>query len=497
MTILTPKGYSPARQPASERPAEEEIPTEATMQPESVLETAVGMDAAELPREEVRLTFPPQVTGINCPNCGTPYPVQIFSIVDAKQDPILKTLLLSGQLNMAACPRCGAGGAIAAPLLYHDPAHNFIGVYVPEQMNSNEQQQVIGQLSKRLMDGLPPEERRGYMLTPKQFLTYQGLLEAVLEHEGVTREMLDKQRRSLQLLEQALTALKDSEGLRLLVEERDAEMDDQFFGLLQTVASSSASSGDAETMERLLELRERLVELTTWGKAVQKQRAAIAQLQPDTTPSQLLDMIIAADDERVVDALVTAARPLVNYGFYQDLTGRAEAREAAGDAEEATRLAELRDHILSLVERLDQLQRAAFEESSQVLSEILASEDIHAAVEERALYIDQNFLSVLAANLQRAEKQGATAAVRRLQQVWDAAVDMIQASAPPQVRLINDLVNAEYPGETRQILAQNRDLVTEDLIESMTALAQELQDEGNQEVATKLRQIRSQAQLMR
>jgi len=492
VTILTPKGYSPARQPRSEEPQPPTPPAPAAApQPAAVQ----GTDEAQRP--QIRLAFPPQVVGINCPNCGAPYPAQVFSVVDVGQDPVLKSLLLSGQLNVAVCPRCGAGGPLTTPLLYHDPAHDFLGVFVPQQIPVNEQQKVIGDLSRRLMDGLPQEARRGYMLTPKQFLSFQSLLEAVLEHEGVTREMLDKQRRQIQLVEQAIMALVDPEGLRQLVKERDADMDDEFFSLLTMLTDSSANSGDAESARQLIDLRERLIELTTWGKGVQRQRAAVAQLRPDTTPKDLVDLVAAAEEERVVDALVMAGRPLVNYAFFQELTGRAEAAEQRGDAETAARLVSLREHILQFSQRLDEAQRAAVQEYTTVLSEILAANDIEQAMAERAAYIDQNFLSVLSANLQEAEKRGASAATHRLQEVWNVAMGMITQGAPPEVRLVNDLLQAEYPGETRKLLSENRALVTADFIEALSELAVQMEAEGEAEMAARLRQVRSQAQLMR
>lgn len=491
MTILTPKGYSPARQPRSEEPQPPSPPPADAPQP------AADQSPDGSQRPQIRLAFPPQVVGINCPNCGTPYPAQVFSVVDAGQDPVLKSLLLSGQLNVALCPRCGAGGPLTTPLLYHDPAHSFLGVYVPQQIPVNEQQKVIGDLSRRLMDGLPQEARRGYMLTPTQFLSFQSLLEAVLEHEGVTREMMDKQRRQIQLVEQAIMALMDPEGLRQLVRARDADMDDEFFSLLSMLIDSTGSSGDAESVRELMELRERLIELTTWGKGVQRQRAAVAQLRPDTTPAELVNLVVAADEERVVDALVMAGRPLVNYAFFQELTGRVEAAEQRGDAATAARLTGLREHILQFSQRLDEAQRAAVQEYTTVLGEILAANDIQQAIAERAAYIDQNFLSVLSANLQEAEKRGAGAAMQRLQEVWDVAVDMINQGSPPEVRLINELLLAEYPGETRKLLAENRALVTAEFIEALSELAERLEAEGETEMATRLRQIRSQAQLMR
>jgi hypothetical protein len=487
VTILTPKGYSPARQPRSEepQPPAQPAPQAAPEQP----------DAAQRP--QITLTFPPQSVGINCPNCGASYPAQVFSVVDVGQDPVLKSLLLSGQLNVAVCPRCGAGGPLTTPMLYHDPEHSFLGVFVPQQIPVNEQQKVIGDLSKRLMNGLPQEARRGYMLTPKQFLSYQSLLEAVLEFEGVTREMLDKQRRQIHLIEQAAMALQDPAGLRALAREQDAEMDDEFFSLLSMLIDSSANGGDVDGARQLVELREQLIELTTWGQGVQRQRAAVAQLRPDTSPAELVDLVSAAQEERIVDALVMAGRPLVNYAFFQELTNRIDAAQQAGDGGSATRLTELRQHILQFSQRLDEVQRATMQQYSTLLGEILAANDVEQALAENAAHIDQNFLSVLAANLQEAEKRGATAAVRRLQEVWDAAVAMINQATPPEVRLINELLLAEYPGETRKLLAESRALVTADFIAALGELAEQMETEGEPELATRLRQIRSQAQLMR
>ncbi len=494
MTILTPKGYSRARQSRSEEP-EPQAPPAPAEQP-----SPAAPPAAEAPQQsgqQIRLAFPPQTVGINCPNCGTPYPAQVFSVVDAGQDPVLKSLLLSGQLNVAVCPRCGAGGPLTTPLLYHDPAHNFLGVFVPQQIPVNEQQKVIGDLSRRLMNGLPQEARRGYMLTPKQFLSFQSLLEAVLEHEGVTREMLDKQRRQIQLIEQAAMALQDPEGLKLLVRERDAEMDDEFFTLLSMLIESSASSSDAAGARQLAELRERLIELTTWGKGVQKQRAAVAKLRPDMSPAELVDLMAAAEDERVVDALALAGRPLVTYAFYQELANRIEVAQLRGDAGEADRLTALREHVLEFNERLDEVQQATMQQYSALLSEILQANDIAQAVAERAGYIDQNFLAVVSANLQEAEKRGASAAVRRLQEVWDASVAIINQASPPEVRLVNELLMAENAAETRKLLAEHRDLITADFIEALSELADQIEAEGEAEMAARLRQIRSQAQLMR
>ncbi|MCB0198951.1 MAG: CpXC domain-containing protein [Anaerolineae bacterium] len=485
MTILTPKGYSPARQPESDKPpAPPETPQPAAAPPQ------------QAGRGQIQLHFPPQVIGVTCPNCNTPFPAQLFTIVDVGQDPVLKNVLLQGQLNVAVCPRCGSGGALTTPLLYHDPEHQFLGVYVPEQVGVNEQQKVIGDLSKRLMDGLPQEDRRGYMLTPKQFLSYQSLLEAILENEGVTREMMDKQRRQLQLIEQGLAALKDPEGLRLLAKESDADFDDQFFALLTMVTDSAAAGGDTDAVRELVELREQLIELTTWGEGVKRQRAAVAQLKPETTSEDLLNMVVASDDPRVAEALILSARRLADYSFFEALTRRIDAAQAAGNTREAERLTDLRQRLLETLDRYEEMQQATLQQYTQILGDILASDDIQRAVMERAQYIDQTFISIVGANLEDAKKRGAGAAVRRLQEVWDAAIELLNISAGPEVELLNELLSAEYPAGTRKILSENREIITPDFIDALEELIDQVSSEGADEVAQRLRQIRSQAQLM-
>ncbi len=52
------------------------------------------------------------ITQITCPNCGTPYSAEVHQIIDVGRQPELKQMLLSGQLNVAVCPSCGAGGQL-------------------------------------------------------------------------------------------------------------------------------------------------------------------------------------------------------------------------------------------------------------------------------------------------------------------------------------------------------------------------------------------------
>ncbi len=70
---------------------------------------------------------------------------------------------------------------------------------------ANEQEKLIGPLIKQVSDRLPAEKRKAYLLTPKTMLTIQGLIETILEADGITREMIQEQQNQIKLLQQLMT----------------------------------------------------------------------------------------------------------------------------------------------------------------------------------------------------------------------------------------------------------------------------------------------------
>ena len=101
-------------------------------------------------------------TQINCPQCGTPYAAEVHQIIDVGRQPELKQMLLSGQLNVAQCPSCGASGQIASAMIYHDPAHELFMVYIPQELPMDQMQReaYVGQLTRAVMESTPTEQRR-------------------------------------------------------------------------------------------------------------------------------------------------------------------------------------------------------------------------------------------------------------------------------------------------------------------------------------------------
>lgn len=283
----------------------------------------------------------PQAMRVTCPRCRQPIIVQVQSVVDVGQDPNLKALLLQGRINVATCPACGNEGTLDAPLLYHDPEKGLLLCYVPMELGlaPEERERLIGRLTASLIESLPPEERKGYLLQPKVILTMTRLMEEILAADGITREMIAARARKLRLLDQLLACQDDGEGLRRLVKEERERLDHEFFLMLSASIDRAREDGDEELAQRLMELRGKIVSLTaSWREALPLKKM---------TREELIRRLADCRDEARLKRLVAANRPVLDQLFFQDLADRIDQAQMAGRKKEAQRLKKMRANILN------------------------------------------------------------------------------------------------------------------------------------------------------
>lgn len=433
---------------------------------------------------------------IQCPQCGNRYETPIISLVDVGAYPELRSYFLSGQLNVAVCPQCQAPVMLEVPLVYHDPKNEFLAIYFPQQLNipELEKQKMIGEVTQSLMRGLAPEQRKGYFLSPRQFASRQSLTDAIYGTMGISQEELDRQRKKAKLVEQLQVFADDPKGLQMMVKNSDKDIDGEFFAILSSMLEQASATRDEKAKTRLEMLRDNLMPITTWGRKAQKQRAAVESLKDIKTPAELVDRVAAADEDEV-GAIVLAVRPAFDYQFFQGLTERADAARGG----EKERLTKLRDRLLELTKQLDDAARESVEASVALLQEIINSPSPRSAVRDHVDELDDMFMSVLTRNMQTAEEKGDQALLSRLAMVYEEIMNLMQAGAPPEVQFINELVMAAYPDGTRQLLQENRDVVTPELVDLIGQMAAQMaEDEGEDaaEMVKRLRDIRAQAQLM-
>src|SRR6185369_4340799 len=105
-----------------------------------------------------------QTAELTCPRCGQSFAAALWLIVDADERPDLRAAILRGSIHDAACPHCGAGGAIKAPLLYHDPAAARLIAALPMSVGRAEDAQaLVEDLAGQLIASLPTDERHPYL----------------------------------------------------------------------------------------------------------------------------------------------------------------------------------------------------------------------------------------------------------------------------------------------------------------------------------------------
>jgi len=422
---------------------------------------------------------------ITCPSCQNQFQVPIEEILDVRTDPNAKMRVLNGLVNVAVCPNCGMRGALNMPFLYHDPDKELALIYMPMEAGRDdlERQQAIGRLTSRVMNRLPPEERKGYLLQPQVYFTLETLVNKVLEADGVTPEMLEQQRARAELLQRMLEAPSD-EALTAMIQANDAVIDSRFLRLLALNLEMAEASGQADGVQRLLMLREKLLELSSEGQVIMAQGEMLEALQAEPTRENLLNLLIQAPDERTRTLLVTFGRPLLDYPFFQALTSRIDS---ASEKEEQERLIALRQEILAARDRLDQEARALYEARAALLRDLLLSDDPETLARRRSSELDQVFLDVLTNNLREAQSMGNQEVVKALQAIWNLVMGLMEEMLPPAIRLVNRLLLVEDEAGVEKLLEENRDLVTEELANFIEEARTSLwQDGGDSEAVERL-----------
>jgi hypothetical protein len=297
------------------------------------------------------------------------------------------------------------------------------------------------------------------------------------------------------LLDRLLNTTEEEER-RAIVREAEEQIDYEFFEILTLHIQMAQSQEQEQVAQQLLALRQQLLDWTTEGQDIASREEAIRELGPELTREGLLDRLAAAalaGKEAKVETMVAVARPLIDYVFYQQLTARLEAAQQAGKDQEAATLRKLRETVIDLTAQLDAELQEATQESAELLETLLESDDIEQAIRANLSGVDDLFLSVLATNLEAAERAGRSEDVQKLRQVGDTLMKLIRESQPPVVRFINELLEADYPDGTRKLLDQRRDQLDERLLELMATVAEDLAQGGREGTAERLRQVQQQA----
>jgi hypothetical protein len=409
--------------------------------------------------------MPPQKTQISCPRCRQPVVAQIEQLFDVTSDPGSKQRLLGGVSNYAACQSCGYNGPLATPIVYHDNAKELLLTYFPAELGMpvNEQEKLIGPLITQVTNRLTPEKRKGYLLQPQSFFTYQSLIERILGADGITPEMIEAQKKRVSLVERLLSA-STPQARQEIIKQDAALFDAEFFSIFSRLIEGAAASGQEQYNAQMETIQKQLLEETEYGRKISEQanevQEAIKTLQAvgkNLDREKLLDILIEAPNDDRLSALVSLTRPGLDYTFFQSLTGRIEKK--AGD--ERKKLEGLREKLLDITRKFDQRAEAEYKHASELLNTLLAADDIQQATASHIQEINDTFIQALNQALQEANQKNDAERMPKLQQI--VAVLQQASTPPPELTLLEELLDAPDEAALNKILDDHAEEITPEL----------------------------------
>jgi len=422
-------------------------------------------------------------TQVSCPNCRQPVIAEIQQLFDAGVDQRAKQMLLSGMYNIIQCSSCGYQGNLASPIVYHDPDKELLLTYIPPEINlpRNEQEKVIGSLINQSINRLPQEKRKAYIFQPQSTLSMQGLVERILESDGITKEMIAAQEKRLQLIQRLITASEESR-IELAMNEEEL-IDAEFYGLLNRLYETAALSGDQDGAQEIAGLQKAIMPVTDYGKELLAQNkeaeAAIKSLQDagDTlTRDKLLDLLINAPNDTHLQVLVSLARSGMDYEFFQLLSQRIDRARGDGRA----RLINLREQLLEMTEAIDRQAEERRILAKQLLNTIANSPNVEEALRENLPVVDEFFIREVESATVEARKSGNLEQLAALQKI--AEVIEKASAPPPEVQFIEQLIQAGDDSQRDQILHENSEKITPEFLGIFANLLAQIDNNEDKEL---------------
>lgn len=422
----------------------------------------------------------PQTT-IACPRCKQMIPANVEQLFDVTADPQAKQRLLSGQSNYARCQFCGYEGRLATPVVYHDNEKELLLTFFPPELALplNEQEKMIGPLIKQVTDRLPPEKRKGYLLSPQANLTFESMMETILGKDGITPEMIKGQQERVQFMER-LMQVTSKDVRSELIKQNEKIIDEQFFALFSRIAQSALASGQEQVARGLIDIQTQLLEETAYGRQLKEsvgELEAAQQVLQDAgqnlTREKLLDFVLESKTDARIRAYVSLARPGMDYVFFQNLTEKIE--KASG--EEKNRLEGIREKLLQFTNEVDRQMEQRIKQAQQFVEALLAQEDIEKATQENLDGFSQEAVDMVNQMLRQASEQNDYTRMGKLQKM--AQVLQAASAPPPEVAFIEQLIQAPDDAGIEKMLADNDAMVNQQFVDALSGLAAQMESQGD------------------
>jgi len=312
-------------------------------------------------------------------------------------------------------------------------------------------------------------------------LTYDTLIEKILEADGITKEMIQNEEKKVNLLRQLLTCSEES--IPEIIKQEEALIDQSFFTLFTNIQASAVQSADDVTRKRIKAIQDVLLTETAYGRELKKKaestQKAIKDLQDlgdKLNRDTLLELVLKSPDETYLQTLAGLARDGMDYQFFTNLSGRIEKASSDEDKKKYT---EIREKLLEMVQQIDTAIAGQKQLRKQVFDEIMKEEDLEKGIARFARAIDDSFLEIAQSELAAARKNGDFIRSGKIQKLIDTIEKM--SEMPPEVEFLEELLQKNDVAELTATLDANKEKVTDDFKKILDSLIAQLQQTPDQQ----------------
>lgn len=433
-------------------------------------------------------------TQISCPRCHMPMTAEIQQLFDMNTDPQAKQKLLNGEANVIQCKACSYQGLYPTPIVYHDPEKEMLLTYFPSELgvSINEQEKMVGPLIKRVVNDLPMEKRKAYLFQAQSMLTYQTMMEKILESDGVTKDMLEAQQKKLQLI-QRLLSTPNADSRKEIIQQEEALIDETFFGLLNRLVEATVAQGDKQSAQQLALFQQELLQETKVGQEIQEKMKSSQRAMEDLqeaaksglTREKLLDIFINAPDEIYTNTLIGMVRSGVDYEFFQLLSQKIEETT---DPEKKAKLSNLRDFLVEVTKQIDAQIQEEKTKARETLTKILSEPNIEVGLEKYGNELNDFFVEAVKEGLEEARKAADLEKIAKLGQL-NSMIE--EANKPPaEIQFVEALLKAPDAESIKSLLNEKPEVLNDEFLQLLAGLINQTEQQGNQQaLVTRLKEI--------
>ncbi|MCA9937587.1 MAG: hypothetical protein KC418_03025, partial [Anaerolineales bacterium] len=115
--------------------------------------------------------------------------------------------------------------------------------------------------------------------------------------------------------------------------------------------------------------------------------------------------------------------------------------------------------------------------------------DQRAAVQEHLHEMDEAFMYLLSMTIAQAEQAGAQEQFDNLTEIRELILEEVESQTPPELRFLNDLMEAETPAQQDALLTANPEMVSPRMVELLRMLAQQTDQAGDSDTTDRLKSL--------